>query len=67
MLGISSFGIVTKRVDVDVHATFLLTVKSIVLGLYAPDANLRDIKFFDALAAVVRSAFMMGWRVKFRG
>ena len=63
MLGIS-FGIVTKRVDV--HASFLLTVKSIVLGLYAPDANLRDMKFFDALAAaaVVRSAFMMGWRVE---
>ena len=61
MLGIS-FGIVTKRVDV--HASFLLTVKPIVLGLYAPDANLRDMKFFDALAAVVRSAFMMGWRVE---
>lgn len=61
MLGIS-FGIVTKRVDV--HASILLTVKSIVLGLYAPDANLRDMKFFDALAAVVRSAFMMGWRVE---
>jgi hypothetical protein len=52
----------TKRVNV--YASSKLTVKSIVLGLYTPDANLRDMSLLDALAAVVRSAFMMGWRVE---
>ena len=48
---------------VNVYASSKLTVKSIVLGLYTPDANLRDMSLLDALAAVVRSAFMMGRRV----